>query len=112
MDEKCKYLLAPTLTPEEIEILRTNDFEGRAKDIPESIAYKAKEHAETRIEQGLDPFYQDGEEQMQARAEEPAPAPDTAEEEDIRVDIPQMYHGGLMDCGSEMMEMPEPLRAL
>ena len=45
---------------------------------------------------------------MQARAEEPAPASDTVEEEDIRVDIPQMYHGGLMDCGSEMMEMPEP----
>ena len=101
--------MVPTLTPEEIEILRTNDFEGRAKDIPESIMRKAKEHAEMRIEQGLDPFYQDGEEeQMQARAEEPAPAPDTVEEEDIRVDIPQMYHGGLMDCGSEMMEMPEP----
>ena len=101
--------MVPTLTPEEIEILRSNDFEGRAKDIPESIMRKAKEHAEMRIEQGLDPFYQDGEEeQMQARAEEPAPAPDTVEEEDIRVDIPQMYHGGLMDCGSEMMEMPEP----
>ena len=91
--------MVPTLTPEEIEILRTNDFEGRAKDIPESIMRKAREHAEMRMKQGLDPFYQDGEEeQMQDRAEEPAPAPDTVEEEDIRVDIPQMYHGGLMDC--------------
>ena len=54
--------MVPTLTPEEIEILRTNNFEGRAEDIPESIMRKAKEHAEMRIKQGLNPFYQDGEE--------------------------------------------------
>jgi hypothetical protein len=36
-------------------------LEGNAKNIPESIIIKAKEHARMRLDQGKNPFYQDGE---------------------------------------------------
>ena len=49
--------LVPTLTEEEIAILQNNDFEGRAKEIPQSIIEKAKKHAEGRIAAGKSPFY-------------------------------------------------------
>ena len=102
--------MVPTLTPEEIEILRTNDFEGRAQEIPQSIMEKARDHALSRLEQGMNVFYQDGEnEQPEPQMQEAAPAEqDMAEidEEDVRADVPQMYHGGLMDsCSGEMADM-------
>ena len=51
----------PTLTKDEIEIMRNIEFEGNPKAIPESIINKALKHAAERRAQGLDPFYQDGE---------------------------------------------------
>jgi hypothetical protein len=53
--------MVPTLTKKEIETLANMQLEGNAKNIPESIIMKAKQHALQRIEQGLSPFYQDGE---------------------------------------------------
>ena len=53
--------MVPSLTKEEIETLANMKLEGNAKNIPESIIMKAKQHALQRIEQGLSPFYQDGE---------------------------------------------------
>lgn len=53
--------MVPTLTKKEIETLANMELEGNAKNIPESIIMKAKQHALQRIEQGLSPFYQDGE---------------------------------------------------
>ncbi len=53
--------MVPTLTKKEIETLANMKLEGNAKNIPESIIMKAKQHALQRIEQGLSPFYQDGE---------------------------------------------------
>ena len=54
-------VMVPTLTKKEIETLANMELEGNAKNIPESIIMKAKQHALQRIEQGLSPFYQDGE---------------------------------------------------
>lgn len=54
--------MVPTLTKQEIETLSNMKLEGNARNIPESIIMKAKQHALQRIEQGLSPFYQDGEE--------------------------------------------------
>jgi hypothetical protein len=53
--------MVPSLTKKEIETLANMQLEGNAKNIPESIIMKAKQHALQRIEQGLSPFYQDGE---------------------------------------------------
>jgi hypothetical protein len=53
--------MVPSLTKEEIETLANMQLEGNAKNIPESIIIKAKQHALQRIDQGLSPFYQDGE---------------------------------------------------
>ena len=53
--------MVPTLTKKEIETLANMKLEGNAKNIPESIIMKAKQHALQRIEQGLSPFYQDEE---------------------------------------------------
>lgn len=53
--------MVPSLTKKEIETLANMKLEGNAKNIPESIIMKAKQHALQRIEQGLNPFYQDGE---------------------------------------------------
>ena len=55
--------MVPTLTEKEIQTLANMQLEGNAKNIPESIIIKAKQHALQRIEKGLSPFYQDGEEQ-------------------------------------------------
>ena len=55
--------MVPTLTKKEIEALANMQLEGNAKNIPESIIIKAKQHALQRIAKGLSPFYQDGEEQ-------------------------------------------------
>lgn len=54
--------MVPTLTAEEIKILQSQDWEGKAKDLPRSIVTKAVDHARKRMAQGLNPFYQDGEE--------------------------------------------------
>ena len=51
--------MVPTLSPEEVEMLR-NILPG--EPIPESIVRKAKDHALMRMEQGKNIFYQDGEE--------------------------------------------------
>jgi len=53
--------MVPTLTEKEIETLANMRIEGNAKNIPESIIIKAKTHALERMEQGLSPFYKDGE---------------------------------------------------
>ena len=53
--------MVPSLTKEEIKSLANMKLEGNAKNIPESIIIKAKKHALQRIDQGLSPFYQDGE---------------------------------------------------
>ena len=53
--------MVPTLTKDEVKALSSMKLEGNAKNIPESIIMKAKEHARMRLEQGKNPFYQDGE---------------------------------------------------
>ena len=59
--------MVPTLTAEEIKTLQSQDWEGKAKDLPRSIVRKAVDHARKRMDAGLNPFYQDGEER-QAKA--------------------------------------------
>jgi hypothetical protein len=53
-------LLVPTLTPEEVETIANMDLERERP--PFSIIEKARAHAMERIDRGLSPFYQDGEE--------------------------------------------------
>jgi hypothetical protein len=53
--------MVPTLTEDEVKTLSSMKLEGNAKNIPESIIIKAKEHALMRLDQGKSPFYQDGE---------------------------------------------------
>jgi hypothetical protein len=53
--------MVPTLTEAEVKALSSMKLEGNAKNIPESILIKAKEHARMRLDQGKNPFYQDGE---------------------------------------------------
>lgn len=53
--------MVPTLTEDEVKALSSMKLEGNAKNIPESILIKAKEHALMRLQQGKSPFYQDGE---------------------------------------------------
>jgi hypothetical protein len=53
--------MVPTLTSEEIEILQSQNWEGRAKELPRSIVRKAVDHARKRMDAGLNPFYQDDE---------------------------------------------------
>lgn len=53
--------MVPTLTKEEIDILASQNWEGRAKEIPRSIKIKAKDHAQKRISEGKSVFYVDGE---------------------------------------------------
>ena len=53
-------LLVPTLTPEEVETIANMDLERERP--PFSIIEKARAHALERIDRGLSPFYQDGEE--------------------------------------------------
>ena len=55
-------LIVSTLTEEEIDWFRNNNAEGNMKIVPKSIKDKAIEHAIMRDRDGLDPFYQDGEE--------------------------------------------------
>lgn len=52
-------LLVPTLTQEEIDTIANLDLERERP--PFSIIEKARAHAMERIDQGLSPFYQDGE---------------------------------------------------
>lgn len=53
--------MVPTLTAEEIKILQSQNWEGKAKDLPRSIVRKAVDHAIKRMDAGLNPFYQDDE---------------------------------------------------
>ena len=53
--------MVPTLTEDEVKTLSSMKLEGNARNIPESIIMKAKEHARMRLEQGKSPFYQDDE---------------------------------------------------
>jgi hypothetical protein len=53
-------LLVPTLTRDEIETIANMDL-GRERP-PQAIIEKARAHAMDRIDRGLSPFYQDGEE--------------------------------------------------
>jgi len=53
-------LLVPTLTRDEIETIANMDL-GRDRP-PQAIIEKARAHAMDRIDRGLSPFYQDGEE--------------------------------------------------
>lgn len=57
-------LMVPGLTKEEIDYLITTDLEGEDffKNMPKSIVDKAIDHAEKRIKEGKNVFYQDGEE--------------------------------------------------
>lgn len=54
-------LLVPGLTKDEINWLKTNDIEGKAYMIPQSIQQKAKINAIVRASKGLSPFFQDSE---------------------------------------------------
>ena len=63
-------VLVPTLSDDEIKTLQNMEIEGNAKNIPQSIKDKAIEHAENRVEQGLSPFYQDGEQQISLSQQE------------------------------------------
>ena len=62
-DGKIIPLLVPTLTYKEITQLQDMQIEGNAKNIPQSIKDKAIAHAKMRLSKGLNPFYQDGEEE-------------------------------------------------
>ena len=53
--------MVPTLTDEEIKILQSQNWEGKAKELPRSIVRKAVDHARKRMDAGLNPFYQDDE---------------------------------------------------
>ena len=57
-------LMVPGLTKEEINYLITTDIQGEDffKNMPKSIEDKAINHAEKRIKEGKNVFYQDGEE--------------------------------------------------
>jgi hypothetical protein len=57
-------LMVPGLTKEEIDYLITTDIQGDDffKNMPKSIVDKAIDHAEKRIKEGKNVFYQDGEE--------------------------------------------------
>jgi hypothetical protein len=57
-------LMVPGLTKEEINYLITTDIQGEDffKNMPKSIVDKAIDHAEKRIKEGKNVFYQDGEE--------------------------------------------------
>jgi hypothetical protein len=68
-------LLVPTLTPEEVEIIANMDLERERP--PFSIIEKARAHAMERIDRGLSPFYQDGEEGGEVRS--PLERPESAE---------------------------------
>jgi len=68
-------LLVPTLTPEEVETIANMDLERERP--PFSIIKKARAHALERIDRGLSPFYQDGEEGAEARS--PLERPEAAE---------------------------------
>ena len=51
--------MVPTLNAKDVEVLQNLNI---GKDqIPRSIAIKAKDHAMQRMNKGLSPFYQDGE---------------------------------------------------
>jgi hypothetical protein len=54
-------VMVPTLTQEEIDFLANNEIEGNAKNFPESILVKAREHAVQRMAEGKSVFYVDGE---------------------------------------------------
>ena len=68
-------LLVPTLTPEEVETIANMDLERERP--PFSIIEKARAHAMERIDRGLSPFYEDGEEGGEARS--PLERPEAAE---------------------------------
>lgn len=68
-------LLVPTLTPEEVETIANMDLERERP--PFSIIEKARAHALERIDRGLSPFYQDGEEGGAVRS--PLERPEAAE---------------------------------
>ena len=70
-DKNIIPLIVPTLTDKEISILQDMNIEGNAKNIPQAIKTKAIDYARLRIKAGLNPFYQDGEEETPA----PTPAP-------------------------------------
>lgn len=55
-------LMVPTLTEEEVSFLQNNDVEGNIDIVPQSIKDKAISHAKMRMQNNLNPFYQDGEE--------------------------------------------------
>tara|TARA_R100000234_G_scaffold81683_1_gene51419 strand:+ start:515 stop:922 length:408 start_codon:yes stop_codon:yes gene_type:complete len=57
-------LLVPGLTPDEIDWLKNNDIEGKAYMIPHSIKQKAITSAVVRAAKGLNPFYQEQEEEI------------------------------------------------
>tara|TARA_R100000781_G_scaffold37648_1_gene26604 strand:+ start:8985 stop:13775 length:4791 start_codon:yes stop_codon:yes gene_type:complete len=57
-------LLVPTLTEEDQDWFRENNAEGNPRIVPDSIKQKAIIHALERDKQGLDPFYQDGEDEQ------------------------------------------------
>jgi len=63
-------VLVPTLSDDEIKTLQNMEIEGNAKNIPQSIKDKAIKHAEDRVEQGLSPFYQDGEQSISLSQQE------------------------------------------
>lgn len=72
-DKNIIPLIVPTLTDKEISILQGMEIEGNAKNIPQEIKDKAITHARLRIEAGLNPFYEDGEDNTPAPSPTPAP---------------------------------------
>jgi hypothetical protein len=72
-DKNIIPLIVPTLTDKEISILQDMEIEGNAKNIPQAIKTKAIDHARLRIKAGLNPFYQDGEEDTPPPSPTPAP---------------------------------------
>jgi hypothetical protein len=60
--------IVPTLTSEEIQILRTMKG-GEGNKLPQSIIEKAVQHARERMQAGKNPFYQDDEESISNQAQ-------------------------------------------
>ena len=60
--------IVPTLSNEQIETLK--NLEVGKEPIPQDIQETAKQHAENRIEQGLNPFYQEGEQPISLSQQE------------------------------------------
>lgn len=106
--------IVPTLSNEQIETLK--NLEVGKEPIPQDIQETAKQHAENRIEQGLSPFYQDGEQSLSLSQQEIPVSSGSLLEKPIPSDVSSKYISQVkerLQTGQvESMEMVEPLKLI